>query len=329
MKNRVSMKDIANELNITVDAVSKALRNSPRISEQLKKLVFDKAREIGYVKNNIALSLKSGKTNFVAVYLNSLLNPFFAVLSHKIIQTLKKYGYVGILSFCDSHLLEEDRLSNIFSNNCVGVITLVEPSEKSIEILKKNEIPIYVLGIKSDNSYVNYIVSDDYNGGRCVGNYFLKHNYKKALFFSDSLSGTSIERKQGFLDALAEFDSNSIFVLESSPTIDLSNELIDVVKKEGIDFIFSFSDYLALKVMHWIDKSDIPSRKDIKIIGYDNLCYWTDMYEHLSSVGYDMDEMCKVAIDCLDQNLKGKSKERLAETIDVKLFDDNEFNKSY
>ena len=315
------MKDIANELNISTDAVSKALRNSSRISEQTKQLVFEKAKELGYVKNNIALSLKSGKTNFVAVYLNSLLNPFFAILSHKIIQTLKKFGYVGILSFCDSHLLEEDRLGTIFSNNCVGVISLVEPTENSIKILKKNEIPIYVLGIKSKNDYVNYMVSDDYNGGKIVGEYFLHNHFEKGLFFSDSLSGTSIERKQGFLDIVNEHDSSSIFVLESSPTIDLSKELIETIKTNKIDFIFAFSDYLALKVLRWIEKSDIENKSNIKIIGYDNLGYWTDLYERLPSIGYNMDEMCKISVESLDKTLKGKSHTKLKETISVKLYD--------
>ena len=62
MNGKVSMKDIASSLNITVDAVSKALRDSPEISSSTKDKVRQKARELGYVKNSLAVSLKTGTT---------------------------------------------------------------------------------------------------------------------------------------------------------------------------------------------------------------------------------------------------------------------------
>ena len=74
MNKRVSMKDIATELNITVDAVCKALHDSPRISKKTKDMVNQKAKELGYIKNYSASTLKTGRTNFIAVFINSFLN---------------------------------------------------------------------------------------------------------------------------------------------------------------------------------------------------------------------------------------------------------------
>ena len=70
MNKRVSMKDIASALNMSVDGVSKALRDSSEISEATKEKVKEKAKELGYVKNSLAVSLKIGKTKNVAVFMN-------------------------------------------------------------------------------------------------------------------------------------------------------------------------------------------------------------------------------------------------------------------
>lgn len=316
------MKDIAVALNITTDAVSKALRDSPRISKATKDAVLKKANELGYVKNNIAVSLKSGNSNFVAVFINSFLNPYFAVVTTRIFQLLKENGLVGILCFCDKHLLTKEYIDQVFLNNCEAVISLVEPNEEVINILKENDLPIYILGIRSLNQYVNYIVSDDFKGGELVGNYFLNSKYKKACYISDSLSGTSDIRKQGFLSSLKNLDDSRYCILQSSPELDLSSQIINLVKKDHVDFIFCFSDYLATKVRRWLITYDNKIFDSVMVVGYDNICKWMDSYELIPSIGYDINEFCSIPINeiqesILDKNIK---KKRIEIVLPVKLY---------
>lgn len=316
---RVSMKDIALELNITVDAVSKALKDSPRISEKTKRDVALKAKELGYVKNNLAYSLKNGKSNFVAVYLNSLFNPYFAVMTTKLMTGLKNAGYQAVVSLCDSHLLEEKAIKFVFKNNCAAVITLVEPSKDTAFLLKQNGIPVYLLGVKSDDDYVNYIKSNDMKGGELVGKYFLESKNQVGLYVSDSLSETSQERKNGFLKAVNH--KKQTFVLESIPEMDLSKEVIDTVISNKVDFIFCFSDYLANKVKRWLLSNSRSLYSNIHIVGYDNISDYCDTFDLLDSIKYDMDELCKLAIDDMVRVLNsGKMNEvKLKEIVDVTL----------
>lgn len=294
MARKVSMKDIASSLNITVDAVSKALRDSPRISQATKKLVLEKAEELGYVKNSLAASLRYGTTNFVAVCINSLLNPFFAILTTKIFIILRNYGYSGILCFCDRHLLSKEYLTPVFNNNCCAVISLVEPSEDAVEMLKKNNIPIFAIGMTCRNKFVNYVVTDDFAGGKLVGEYFTEHNYQKALYITDSLSNTSRKRQDGFNEGAKLDSEKSITSIQSTPEKDMSDEVVRIIEEQGIDFVFCFSDYLASKVVHWINGS--KAKSNIKIIGYDSIYKYDNYFQNIASVGYDMDAIAEYTV---------------------------------
>ena len=248
MNKRVSMKDIATELNITVDAVCKALHDSPRISKKTKDMVNQKAKELGYIKNYSASTLKTGRTNFIAVFINSFLNPYFAVVTTKLLQQLKKKGFIGILCFCDKHVLTASYLQQVFTNNCEAVISLVEPNEEVINILSDSNVELYVLGIRIQNDKVNYVVSDDYEGGRLVAKEFKKGQYKKAMFITDSLSGTSDIREKGFLDELKEvkpFPIMDLFKMSNNYKVLFANYFSDF-KKVVCNSTDSFTKALEL-----------------------------------------------------------------------------------
>ena len=78
MKKRIRLIDIAEELNITKVAVSKALRNHPDISDDTKKLVKRTAERMGYSPNLLARSLSSHQTNTLGVIVPKIAHTFFA-----------------------------------------------------------------------------------------------------------------------------------------------------------------------------------------------------------------------------------------------------------
>ncbi len=313
------MKDIASELDITVDAVSKALRDSNRISTKTKELVKQKALELGYFKNNFATNLKNSSSNYVAVYINSFVNPFFAIVADRIFRELKKFNYIGILCFVDSHLLTKSNIDPVFTNSCCSVISLVEPSLEAISILKKSHIPIYVFGVKIKNDYVNYIVSDDYKGGELVAKNFLKLHKNKAMYFTDSFSETSDSRRDGFINILRK---NEIYctVLQTSPGENVSKQIIENIVNDNIDYIFCMSDYLAIKLRKWILNFDLELFKKVIIVGYDSLYMWNDIFDHIPSIYYDINEISKRLITKMDDDLKGNDfSERLKDKFPIKF----------
>ena len=94
---RVTLKDIANELNITVGAVSHALNGMSDISKETSEKVFAAAKRLGYIPNNSAISLRLGKTGTVAIIVPDISNPHIAYQIKLIEDRIKREGYSVII----------------------------------------------------------------------------------------------------------------------------------------------------------------------------------------------------------------------------------------
>ena len=125
----VTYQDIADALGITKMAVSKALRDSADISEETKKSVREKADELGYIPNNIAINLKRKTSNMIVVVFNSFHNPYFSIACYKIFEAIRKTEYLSQLFFCSKTVLEIDDVKELMINKYCGVVSFVEPTE--------------------------------------------------------------------------------------------------------------------------------------------------------------------------------------------------------
>ncbi|MCD6551515.1 LacI family DNA-binding transcriptional regulator, partial [Thermotoga sp.] len=77
-KKYVTIRDIAERAGVSINTVSRALNDKPDISEETKKKILKIAKELGYVKNATASSLRSKRTNIVGVIIADSANPFYA-----------------------------------------------------------------------------------------------------------------------------------------------------------------------------------------------------------------------------------------------------------
>ena len=92
-KSRVTLLDIATATGYTVNTVSRALKNKEDISRETCERIQQKAKEMGYVRNYLASSLRSGRTKTLAMIAGSMVNPFYAILADLIQQEAVRLGY--------------------------------------------------------------------------------------------------------------------------------------------------------------------------------------------------------------------------------------------
>src|SRR5699024_4740294 len=100
-KKSATIDDIANELNINISTVSRALKDHPKISDATKKKVLETAQKLNYSPNNIATALARGRSNVVGVMVPSIDEVFFASAIHGIVKVVKKNDYRVIISQSD------------------------------------------------------------------------------------------------------------------------------------------------------------------------------------------------------------------------------------
>ncbi len=88
----ITIKDLAEQLNISVSTVSRALKNNPEISEQTREAVQRLAKKLGYRPNPIAVALKTHKSNTIGVIVPQIVNTFFATVVRAIEEVADRHG---------------------------------------------------------------------------------------------------------------------------------------------------------------------------------------------------------------------------------------------
>ena len=101
MKKKITLKQIANELEVSISTVSKALKNSREISKDTTEKIQAFAKLYHYKPNNIALSLKSRRTKNIGVIIPDIVHHFFTTVFRGIEQFADTKGYNVIACVSD------------------------------------------------------------------------------------------------------------------------------------------------------------------------------------------------------------------------------------
>lgn len=320
---KVTLKDIANEVGVTVGAVSHVLNGIDDISEETKERVLDAVDRLGYISNGSAVSLRSGKTNTIAIIIPDISNPHLAYQIKLIEDKMRRFNYsVIILNTNENEKTEHEAIVTACSKQVDGILLCPsQQSLKNIRFMNKLGIPYVLIGRYFADFDTDYVCADDVKGGYLAGEYLIKKGCKNPVYFG---SYNYIEpSKNRFCGMCKAFSGNGIHIDESR-VIDVSpdardiDDAIEKLAEKSIvyDSIVAFSDLIGFKIISQI-------KKDVPIVCFDAINSHLYMPFYNISVGMVDNGWANKASSVLIDKINGKGK-RCKEFIDVKLY---EFNK--
>ena len=160
-KKKTTIKDIANVLNISAAAVSKALHNDSRISEKTKENVRQVAKKLQYQPNHLASALRSGKSNLVGVIVPRTNSNFFSSVIQNIEEVLNKKGYSIIITQSnESYDKECKSIDTLLYTQVDGIIASMANETidlSSYEKIKSKGIPLILFDRGENDLNVDYI----------------------------------------------------------------------------------------------------------------------------------------------------------------------------
>jgi LacI family transcriptional regulator len=275
----ITLKDIADELNISVNAVSRALRNLPDIGEKTTKLVHETAQRMGYRKNLAASCLKTAKSMTVGVVIPDICNPVFS------------YMYKGVESYCadmnytlmlgnsnENSITENAVLENMIARSVDGVIIVPCDKNKSYKNMLENVGIPYIALQRAPEEESNLVQTSDFEGGYLAAKHLYELGHRSfVLIFAPMSISSSQDRYNGFVSFLAENGllKDCVKTIECDGTRDGGYDAMKhwiARHKDSLpaSAIFCFSDYIACGVYSAISESGLRIPDDISIIGYDN-----------------------------------------------------------
>ncbi|MBQ6502671.1 MAG: LacI family DNA-binding transcriptional regulator [Flexilinea sp.] len=305
----VTIKDIAEYTGVSYATVSRTLNHLSGVSPVTRDKVLAAAEELGYRPNILARSLKTNKTNTIALLLPDISNPFFADIAYAVDEYASENGYTTIL--CNTHWNEENeakQLEHLQNQRVDGII--YKPAGKEPLDLSRLSMPSVLIScIPGENE--SYIEIDNYKGGRIAADHLVECGYRHLAFIGGTENSQSNGiRISGYCDRLLELgksiDTDHIlyggFTLSSGYT--MAKQLYG--KYPDVDGIFCGNDVIALGVLQYLMGNNKQIPEDVGVIGFDDILLAGLPQIQMTTVAQPRNQMGKLAAEMLISQIQDK-----------------------
>lgn len=291
---RLTIKDLAKELNLSSSTISRVLSNNPRISEATKKLVNDKVKELGFALDPIASSFRSKKTKSIGVVAPRIDIDFHSKVISGIEDYASELGYqITIFQSKDSYKNEKEILKLLETSLAAGIIICPSLETQKVDHLKKiikSNIPLVLYDRPIDNLETNIVCINDYQASYIATKHLIDNGCKRIAHISGNLKGNIFKKRmEGYKAALLahdlEFEESLV-----QQTLNLTYEE-GVIATENllklsrpIDGIVCANDYTAAAAVQLFNKLNIAIPEEISIIGFSNYPISTIIEPNISTI---------------------------------------------
>lgn len=304
MAKRATLRDIAEELNLTISGVSKALSNHPGISATTKQRVQEVVARLNYRPNQIASSLRSGQTKIIGVIIPSADKSFFGSIVFGIENIINQNGY-SILLY-QSHELPENEIKGIdtfIQSSVDGIIATMGKQTVNFQHyleVKKRNIPLVLFDTVNENIPVPTVTIDNYKGGFIAAEHLILNGYKRVAYIS-GLKHISIfnERLRGYTDALRKynFEIEEDLIVYGQNTIksgyDCMEKLLQLQSRP--DAVVAVEDFTALGAIKALKAQKYRIPEDAGVVGFSNEGFSEHISPSLTTINQKTVEMGEIA----------------------------------
>lgn len=324
MKRKITLKQIARELEVSISTVSKALRNSPEISEDTKQKVQAFAKLYNYRPNNIALSLKNRKTNTIGIIIPEIVHHFFSKVIRGVELVANKRGYNVIIGLSNESFSKEVINMEMLANGSIDgfIISISKETQQLQDYHHFNEtmsqgMPIVMFDRVVGDIKCDKVIVDDLNGAKNAVEKLIANDCKSiALITTKDYVSVGKLRTQGYLEALENYkiQPKAELILKIDDTLDyethleaLEDEIEQLFKSNRhIDGIFAVNELYALTAMKVARKLGLEIPKDLQVIGFTDGVLSKHSTPGLTTVSQHAQQMGERAADLLIDKLENK-----------------------
>ncbi len=290
---RVTIKDIAKELAISVSTVSRALTDDKNIRRETREQVIEAASRLGYRPNLAATNLRLGRTNTIGVIVPEMVTPYASQVIMGIQQVLYDKGIkVIIADSAESSQRERENLE-LFERFMVdGVIVSLCDYKSNQDIyqrLQRASLPMVFFDRIPHNMSVSQVTVDDYIKSFFLTEHLIRSGRKRILHLEGpTYIYNSVERARGYRDALRKFNivSNDDTIVRGGLSFDDGAKAIDTLVDNGVEFdaIYAFTDTVAIGALNRLRERGVVVPKEVAVASFSGTELSTIVSPQLTSV---------------------------------------------
>lgn len=335
MKKKISIHDIAKELKVSRTTISFVLNDKAeekRISEEVRKRVLDYVKQVGYRPNQIAKSLRTGKTNIIGMLVEDISDPFFSGISRGIESIAYKHEYKIFFASTENDTEKTKNLIKLFRERQVDGYIIAPPPgiEDEIKALMDDNVPVIFFDRYLPSLNTSTVIIDNFSGAYQAVKHLEQNGFSNIAFITLESEQTQMQaRLQGYTRAIEESLKDAIIKkLPYKLSHDLNAERLmqDFIKEHArLDAIIFATNYLAINGLKAIRDLDLSIPDDIAVVGFDDNTYFYLFTPSVTAVAQPIEEISEEVVKQLLDALSDEKESRKRRTVilPVKLIERN------
>jgi len=325
-RKRLTLKDIARELGISVSTASRALNSYAGISDETVKMVKEFAEKHNYVPNTMAVNFRKNKTMTIGMVVPELVHHFFSSVISGAIKEAKKHHYSILVSQTDELVKNEIMACRtMLSSSVDGLLISISNETEGVDHLQEfldEGRPVVQFDKVSDQLSSPKVIVDDFQGAYSAIQHLIEQGYSKIAHINGlEHVKNSQERLRGYNKALGDHEMEGLGTwvvhckeISEAEGFDFAKRLM--TSSNPPDAIFCITDLVAMGAMKYLKHANISIPKEVGVIGFSNWDMANFVSPSLSSVDQHAYEMGEKAVELLVEAIKNSEvgKDEIFET---------------
>lgn len=323
---RITIRDVAREAGVSVTLVSFVM-NAKRdkdgrldcpVNPDTAKRVLQVAQKLGYRRNFAAASLRSGKSNTIAVIPSDISNKFFAGISRCIEDKAHQYGYTVFFASSDESAQKLGEVMDaVLAHNIDGVI--VAPctgGEDAIQKALDSKVPVVLLDRDVEGlGGVGKVLLNDVEAGRMATGLLIERGFKNIEMISYTLGISSLsEREAGYRKAMMDHDLYDNARVHYTTYGDATNDVERFIKnavERGVDAFFLPTYSLSAMALSAMKKLGLKTPENLAILGFDESDIYYLYETTVSHIVQPLKALGEKSVEVLVSMIQGKEAESI------------------
>ena len=327
MKRKITLKQIAKELDVSISTVSKSLRNSHEIGEETREKVQAFAKFYNYKPNNIALSLKNRKTKSIGIIIPEIVHYFFSTVINGIEQVANEHGYSVVICLSDDSFDKEVLNMEMLANGSIDgfIMSLSKETQYKGDFHHITEVinqgmPVVMFDRVTNDILCDKVIIDDKAAAYEAVQSLIDNGRKKiALVTTVDYVSVGKLRTDGYEKALLDnglpFNEDLIIKIEDVDTCEIT--ISQLLHDRAFDAVFAVNELFAVTIIKTANKMGLKVPEDLAVIAFtDGIIskYSTPTITTVSQSG---------------EKMGNKAAKMLIERLEAEHDDDDEENENY
>ena len=324
MRNKITLKKIAQELNVSISTVSKSLKDSHEIGKETRERIKAFAKSHGYRPNSIALSLKNRKTKTIGVIIPDVVHYFFALIVNGIEQVARKNGYNVVVALSNESFEKEVVNMETLADSLIDgfILSLSKETLKKQDYYHINEsinqgMPVVLFDRVVAEIECDKVIVNDFKGAYDATKLLIDKGRENILLLtSEDYINVGRLRTQGYIKAIQDnglsLENHLIIKVEDTQVSDdvlpeLESSILDAFKKnKKIDGIFAVNEIYAGAALRVLRKLGKVIPQDVALICFTDGLISRYSYPSLTTVKQHAEEIGKAAAGKLIERLENE-----------------------